>query len=103
LTRKLEKRPDQSLAKSSESKEEERAPIESETSNKEVHLKKGGKLKNGGSPSLMTVEQIQDLIANAVKIQLGEGARKTHLHNKLYTKRIDALNMPRGYQPPKFQ
>jgi len=49
------------------------------------------------------VEQIQDLIANAVKIQLGEGACKTHLYTKPYTKRVDVLYMPCGYQPPKFQ
>jgi len=51
----------------------------------------------------MTVEQIQDLIANALKIQLGRGAHKTHLYTKPYTKRVDALHMPRGYQPLKFQ
>jgi len=37
LTRKLEKRPAQSLAKSSESEEEERAFVQSEASDKEVH------------------------------------------------------------------
>jgi len=50
----------------------------------------------------LTVEQIQDLIANAVKIQLGEGARKTHLYTKPYTKRVDVLYMLCGYQPSKF-
>jgi len=45
----------------------------------------------------MTVEQIQDLIANAVKIQLGRGACKTHLYIKPYTKRVDALYIPHGY------
>jgi len=29
--------------------------------------------------------------------------RTTHLYTKPYTKRIDALCMPYGYQPPKFQ
>jgi len=77
LTRKLEKRPARALSKSSESKEEERAFIQREASDEEVHSKKGGKIKNGGSPSLMTIEQIQDLIVNAIKIQLGGGARKT--------------------------
>jgi len=47
LTKKLEKRPTQSLAKSSESVEEERMSVQSETSDKEVHSKKGSKLKNG--------------------------------------------------------
>ena len=60
LTRKLEKRPARSLAKSSKSEEEERASVQIETSKEEVHSKKGGKLKNDGSPSLMIVKQIQD-------------------------------------------
>ena len=90
------------LIKESEEKEEEMVSFQSETSNEEVHSKKGCKLKNGGSQSLMTVEKIQDLIRNAVKIQLGGGARKTHLYTKPYTKRVDALYMPRGYQPLKF-
>jgi len=51
----------------------------------------------------MTNKQIQDLIANAVKIQLDGRASKTHLYTKRYTKRVDALYMPHGYQPPKFQ
>jgi len=28
---------------------------------------------------------------------------KTHLYTKPYTKKVDALYMPCGYQPPKFQ
>jgi len=50
----------------------------------------------------MSVEQIQSLNANAVKAQLGEESCKTHVYTKPYTKRIDALRMPRSYQPPKF-
>jgi len=50
----------------------------------------------------MTCEQIQELIANAVKTQLGISSRKSHLYIKPYTKRIDALRMSYGYQPPKF-
>jgi len=56
LTRKLEKRPTQSLTKSSESVDEERASIQSKASDEEVHSKNGGKLMNGGSPSLITIE-----------------------------------------------
>ena len=78
------------------SEEEEKASIQSEAFEEEVHSKKGGKLKNGESPSLITVEKIQDLIANTVKAQLGGSARKTHLYTKPYTKRVDALCMPRG-------
>jgi len=50
----------------------------------------------------MSVEQIQSLITNAVKAQLGEGSRKTNLYTKPHTKRIDLLRMPHGYQLPKF-
>jgi len=50
----------------------------------------------------MSVEQIQSLIANAVKAQLGGGFRKTHLYTKPYTKRIDALHTSHGYRLPKF-
>jgi len=66
LPRKLEKRPGRSLAKSSEGEEEEeRASIQSEASDEEINSKTGGKLKNGGCPSLMIVKQIEDLITNA--------------------------------------
>jgi len=100
LTKKLENRPAQSLAKSSESEKEERASIQSEALDEEVHSKKGGKLKNGRSPSLMTIKQIQDLIANAIKIHQGGGPCKTHPYTKPYTSRVAALYMHRGYQPP---
>jgi len=40
LTRKLEKRPAQSLPKSSESEEEERAFVQSEASDEEIHSKR---------------------------------------------------------------
>jgi len=42
------------------------------------------------------------LIANAVKTRLGVGSQKSHLYIKPYTKRIDALRMRYGYQPPKL-
>ena len=103
LTRKLEKQPARSLIKSSESEGEERASIQSGAFDEEVHPKKGGKLRNGGCPSLITIVQIQDLIVSAIKAQLGGGVHKTHLYTKPYTKGIDAFYMPRGYQPLKFQ
>jgi len=58
------------------------------------------KVKSSGS---RTIEQIQDLIANVVKAQLGGGLHITHPYTKSYTKRVDALYMPYSYQPPKFQ
>ena len=48
------------------------------------------------------MSRLQSLIANVVKAQLGGGSHKTHLYTKPYTKRIDALRVPRGYQAPKF-
>jgi len=42
--------------------------VQSEAFDEEVHSKKGDKLKNGRSSSLLAVEKIQDLIANAVKV-----------------------------------
>jgi len=36
-----------------------------------------------------------------LKAQLG-GSHNSHLYTKPYTKRIDALCIPHGYQPPKF-
>ena len=42
------------------------------------------------------------LIANVVKTQLGAGSQKSHLYTKPHVKRIDALPLPYGYQPPKF-
>jgi len=84
LTRKVEKRPTQSLAKSSESEEEERASIQSEASDEEVHSKKGGKLNNGGSPRLMTIEQIQDMIAKCSQDTTGRRrAQDSPLHQAL--------------------
>jgi len=50
----------------------------------------------------MSIEEIQSMIANRVKAQVGEGSRKTHHYSKPYTKRIDALHMLHGYLPPRF-
>ena len=66
-------------------------------------MKNKRKAKNDRSINLMSVEQIQNLIANAVKAQLGGGSHKIHLYTKPETKRIDALCMPHSYHPPKFQ
>jgi len=60
-------------------------------------LKKGGKSHNDSFLSSVASEQIQELIANAIKSQLGVSSQKSHLYTKPYTKRIDALHMPYGY------
>jgi len=59
--------------------------------------------KNDSTLSSMSVEQIQNLIADAVKAHLGGGSHKALLYKKPYTKRIDAFRIPHGYQPSKFQ
>ena len=51
---------------------------------------------------LLSIEQIQSLVVDAVKFQLGEGSFKPDHYSKPYTKRIVALKMSIGYQPPKF-
>ena len=87
--------------KDSESEDQGKASIYSEASDEKVHSKKGSKFKNNWSLVLMTVEQIKDLIVSTVMVQLGGGSHRSHLCTKSYTKTIDALYMPRGYQPAK--
>ena len=88
------------------SSEDSNKGLGAEDSNKESnHIEESDdehKARKDSSLGSMSVEQIQSLIANAVKTQLGGGSHKTHLYTKPYTKRIDALRMPHGYQPPKF-
>jgi len=83
------------LTKTQAATRTKRGPIEA--SEDDGRSKKGGKPQNDSSLSAITSEQIQELIANAVKIQLGVGSQKSHLYSKPYTKRIDALRMPYGY------
>ncbi|KAA0064216.1 retrotransposon gag protein [Cucumis melo var. makuwa] len=44
-----------------------------------------------------------EMIANSIKTQYGGSAQTFSLYSKPYTKRIDNLRMPNGYQPSKFQ
>ena len=96
MTKRLEKKFSEASNKGSGAEDSDKESHCSEESDNDRKAKKDCSL---GSTS---VEQIQSLIANAVKAQLGEGSHKTHLYTKPYTKRIDALRMPHGYQPPKF-
>ena len=95
-TKKLEKWPIEAFNKCSGAEDSGKGSNHNEQSNDERKAKKDHSL---GS---MSMEQIQNLIANLVKAQLGEGSCKTHLYMKRYTKRIAALKMPLGYQPLKF-
>jgi len=96
LMKKLKKKSSKASNKCSDAEDSDKESNHSEESDGEYKAKKDRSL---GS---MSVEQIQRLIANAVKAQLGGGSHKTHLYTKPYTKRNDALCMPHGYQPPKF-
>jgi len=96
LMKRLEKKSSEASNKDSDEEDSVKESNRAEESDDE---RKARKYRSLGS---MSIEQIQNLIANAVKAQLGEGPHKTHLYTKPYMKRIDALCMPYGYQPPKF-
>jgi len=96
LTKKLEKQPLEACNKGSQSKESDNEPNHSEDPDKKTRLKKYSSLCS------LSIEQIQSLVADAVKYQLGEGSFRTHHYSKPYIKRIAALKMPVGYQPQKF-
>jgi len=67
LTRKLEKWLASSSTKDSESEDSEKVSIHTEASDSEKQSKKGTTPKHVKSSGSMTTEQIQDLIANAIK------------------------------------
>ena len=51
----------------------------------------------------LSVQQLQDMIANTIRAQYGGAPQISLMHSKPYTKRFDNSRMPTGYQPPKFQ
>ncbi|KAA0035944.1 ty3-gypsy retrotransposon protein [Cucumis melo var. makuwa] len=55
------------------------------------------------SVASLSVQQLQDMITNSIRAQYGGSSQSTFMYSKSYTKRIDNLRMPLGYQPPKFQ
>jgi len=102
LLKKLDKGPRASSNTDATSDEDEKGCNRSEAFEDDGGSKKGSKSQNDSSLSSITAEQIQELIVNAIKAQLGVGSQKSHIYTKPYTKRIDALYIPYGYQPPKF-
>ncbi|TYK23947.1 ty3-gypsy retrotransposon protein [Cucumis melo var. makuwa] len=54
------------------------------------------------SVASLSVQQLQDMIANSIRPQYGGPPQTSFMYSKSYTKRIDNLRMPFGYQPPKF-
>ena len=50
----------------------------------------------------LSIQQLQDMIANTIRAQYGGPSQDTFIYSKPYSKRLDNLRMPTGYQPPKF-
>ncbi|KAM2672670.1 hypothetical protein EV1_008331 [Malus domestica] len=50
----------------------------------------------------LSIQQLQEMITNTIKAQYEGSSNTSGLYSKPYSKKIDALRMPRGYQPPKF-
>ncbi|KAI5356364.1 hypothetical protein L3X38_009259 [Prunus dulcis] len=57
---------------------------------------------NTASVGSLSIQQLQDMITNTIKAQYGGPSQDTFIYSKPYTKRLDNLRMPTGYQPPKF-
>ena len=54
------------------------------------------------SVASLLVQQLQDMITNTIRAQYGGSSTSSLTYSKPYTKRIDNMRMPNGYQPPKF-
>ncbi|KAM1100373.1 hypothetical protein ACFX2B_006781 [Malus domestica] len=78
-----------------ENDEDEEPPVE----NVEEKLKLDQATTLMGS---LSIQQLQEMIANTNKAQYEGSSHDSVLYSKPYSKKIDALKMLRGYQPPKF-
>jgi hypothetical protein len=58
---------------------------------------------NFTSIASLSVQQLHNMITNTIRAQYSGAPQSTLMYSKPYTKRIDNLRMPPGYQPPKFQ
>ncbi|KAM1242925.1 hypothetical protein ACFX2G_035232 [Malus domestica] len=50
----------------------------------------------------LSIQQLHEMITNTIKAQYEGSSHASTLYSKSYSKKIDTLRMPRGYQPPKF-
>ncbi|KAM2044794.1 hypothetical protein ACFX1T_009067 [Malus domestica] len=50
----------------------------------------------------LSIQQLQEMITNTIKAQYERSSHTSLFYSKPYSKKIDALKMPMGYQPPKF-
>ncbi|KAL0451914.1 UNVERIFIED_CONTAM: hypothetical protein Slati_1169500 [Sesamum latifolium] len=55
------------------------------------------------SIATLSVQQLQEMIINTIKIHYVGTTQSSPAYSKSYTKRIDALKMPMGYQPPELR
>ena len=58
--------------------------------------------EQSASVASLLVQQLQDMITNTIWAQYGGSSTSSLTYAKPYTKRIDNMRMPNGYQPPKF-
>ncbi|KAM2538544.1 hypothetical protein TB2_023979 [Malus domestica] len=82
-------------------------PVKKENDeDEEPHAEKvEDKLKLDQSASLMgslSIQQLQEMIASIINAQYEGSSHDSVLYSKPYSKKIDTLKMPMGYQPPKF-
>ncbi|KAM2779110.1 hypothetical protein COP1_014417 [Malus domestica] len=49
-----------------------------------------------------SIQQLQEMIASTINVQYEGSSHDSVLYSKPYSKKIDTLKMPRGYQWPKF-
>ncbi|KAM2732019.1 hypothetical protein FF1_034634 [Malus domestica] len=49
----------------------------------------------------LSIQQLQEMITNTIKAQYEWSSYTSGFYSKPYSKKIDALRMSRGYQPPK--
>ena len=61
-----------------------------------------GTSQHGHSTSMASifVQQLQDMITNTIRAQYGGSSTSSLMYSKPYTKHIDNMRMPNGYQPP---
>jgi len=64
-----------------------------------------GAAKNvrGITDGIFTINQLKELIKEAITDQVESSIQPSYSYAKSYTQRIDLLKMPLSYQPPKFQ
>ncbi|KAM1401550.1 hypothetical protein ACFX2F_028685 [Malus domestica] len=50
----------------------------------------------------LSIQQLQEMITNTIKAQYEGNSHASTLYSKPYSRKIEALRMLKGYQPPKF-